>query len=256
MTELEHLQTIVADEGRSAEERKAAAEHILALGQQPTQPIPAQAIVTSTARVSESDAANLAEMKKMLKEIIEDDPRPYLDTHKRCAVCLRHQLKQATHCALCATEGGWEPVTTHHPTWHPIGRGHDSTREHLSNRLTYDGTTDIGHLRWLLTWRQSDGHRHVNAATTLPTPFVLSYEQRLWIKRILEWAEPGTAVQEPTKDELDIAEDQAIPVITVEPQSVRQSLLSRDDMWKYKAWQVEREAMQLPSAVSDWIAAK
>jgi hypothetical protein len=251
MTELQNLQAIVADDTRSAEERKAAAEHIIALTS--AQPTPAQAIAPVWAKMSDSDTTKLADIKQMLTELREDDPAPYLAAHKRCAVCLRHQLEHATKCALCGTEGQWEPVTTHHPTWQPIGRGHGTTLEHLSNQITYGGQTDVPHLRWMLTWRQGDGYKYLNAATMVPTPFQLSYEQRFWIKRILEWAEPGTVVQEPTKDELDIAEDQAIPVMTAEPEIVREPLLSRDDMWRYTSWRIERIATNLPSAVSDWL---
>jgi hypothetical protein len=251
MTELENLQAIVADEGRSAEERKAAAEHILALGQKPTKLTPSRAIAPTEANMSQPDAKSLAEMKTMLKEILDDDPAPYLDAQKRCAVCLRHQLKQVTKCELCGTEDQFEPVTNHHPTWTRLGRGYDATREHLSNLQTRTASLfEIAHLRWLLTWREGDGTKQVNAAKFVPTPHVLSHDQRKWVKQLLEWVEPGQAVAEP---ELDAPEPHAEADVTVAPErEIAPGDLNK--LFDYQTWKIEREAAGQPSAINNWIA--
>ncbi len=249
MTELEHLQAIVADDSRSAEERKAAAEHILALGQPPTQLTPSQAVTTSTVQMSESDTTKLVEMKKMLKEIQEDDPAPYLAAHKKCSVCLRHNLKDAPACALCGSEGQWEAVVDAHPTWKRIGRGQDSTKEHLSNITTYGKEFEAAHLRYLMNWREGDGTRQINAAKFESTQYVLSYEQRCWCKQILKWLEPGGTVLDPEPDppepEVEVA------AITVPAREIPPGELNK--LFAYQSWRIEREASGQPSEMSDWI---
>jgi hypothetical protein len=74
MSELETLQGIVADGARSAEERKAAAEHILALeGQQSSAPVPKAAPVQATTqtkrRFTEQEQADLSRLKSVMAEL-------------------------------------------------------------------------------------------------------------------------------------------------------------------------------------------
>jgi hypothetical protein len=247
--------------GKTTEELKA---ELAALEQKTTGAPIAQptgvltALVPTTApttrKFTDAESASLAEMKRMLAETIKDDPRPYLDAHTKCAVCLRHQSKQATKCELCGSEERWESVTESHPTWKLLGREHDSTKEHLSNLTTYGKKFEAAHIRSLMSWREGDGTRQINAATFVPTPYVLSFEQRRWCQQLLKWIEPEAITQEPEKDELDVAEDQQAILIPAEPETVREPLLSRDDMWRYTSWRIERIATNLPSAVSDWLA--
>jgi hypothetical protein len=248
MTELENLQAIIADDTRSAEERKAAAEHIIALTS--AQPTLAQAIAPTGAKMSQSDAESLAKIKQILAELREDDPAPYFAAHKKCTVCLRHNAKEVPACELCGS-GRWEPATNHHPTWTRTGRTYDSTREHLSNmRGQAASLFDATHLRWLLTWRERDGTRQINAAKFVPTPFVLSYEQRCWCNRLLEWIEPGQVVPEP---EPDAPEPQAEDDKTDTPErEISPGDLNK--LFQYHAWKIERESAALPSSVADWIA--
>jgi ketosteroid isomerase-like protein len=223
---------------------------------EPTDAPTAQLLATAptTRKFTDAESASLAEMKKMLTETIKDDPRPYLAAHKKCAVCLRHQSKQAAQCELCSTEGHWEAVVDHHPTWKRLGRAHASTREHLSNLRSHTASLfDATHLRWLLTWREGDGTRQINAAKFVPTPFVLSYEQRCWCKQLLKWIEPGAITQEPEPDEPE-PEVEAVATTTQGRKEIPPGDLNK--LFEYQQWKVEREAANLPSSVADWSASK
>jgi hypothetical protein len=216
------------------------------------QPVPAPA--PTTRKFTDAESASLAEMKRMLAETIKDDPRPYLDAHKKCSVCLRHNLKDVLRCELCGTEGQWEAVVDHHPTWKRLGRAHASTREHLSNLRSHTASPfDTAHLRWLLTWREGAGTRQINAATFVPTPYVLSFEQRQWGKQILKWIEPGAIIQEPEPDEPE-PERESDTIPTQGRKEIPPGDLNK--LFEYQQWKVEREAAKLPSSVAAWSASK
>lgn len=234
--EIEQLQKIVNDENRPAEERKEAAEHILALQTAPT--VPVRNTLDEKIKIALDNVLDPAKAQQRLER--------YLASHKKCAVCLRHHDKQATKCELCGTEGGeWLPVTTQRPLDGP------HSREYLSNlHLNYDPSTTNTKLRWMLDWREGDGYRWINAATRVVTPYVLSEELRDWCKQLLDWIEPDVVAppepQQPTTTQT--AEPQPLP------ETPAKAGLSSETFWEYTEWKVSREAEGLPAGVADFMA--
>lgn len=208
---------------------------------------PAQA----TPATKSIDPLDLAH-KQILDDLLRDDPKPYLASHKKCRVCLRHNQKDADACQLCGSAGHWEPVTIHRPDCLPLGRKHASTQERLSN-LPWSESSAAMHLRWLLTWREGDGTTQINAAKFLPTAFVLSYSQRCWCKRLLEWLEPGTTVPEPEPDAQEEPQAEAVEIDTPQAKP-RLKPSDIDKHFAYEAWKIAREAENKPASVKDWIA--
>lgn len=179
ISEIEELQAIVNDESRLAEERAAAAKHILQLQREPEPP---QAAKTADDWLKEAFDAILDPVKRQQRL------DRYIQTHHKCRVCLRHHPKQTTKCELCGNDGGeWLPVITDVPHCQP-----PYTKESLSNQRTYASPFNPEHLRWLLEFRHGDGKRQINADLFVPTSYVLSDDMREWVRQLLRWIEPSS----------------------------------------------------------------
>jgi hypothetical protein len=100
VTTIEQLQRIVADESRTEEDRRQAAEHIIQLQEAGKEPAP----------IKEQEAeANL--IKRIFDAILERDrsdskQRQEEKTMRVCTYCFRLQGKENATCELCG-EAGW-----------------------------------------------------------------------------------------------------------------------------------------------------
>lgn len=225
------LEKIVNDETRPAEERRQAAEHIVKLSGSQAQTDSEESLIEKALR----QVLDPVESAKAEAE--------YIATHRRCAVCLRHDKEGTAKCSLCGTEGGdWLPVTTQHPGWQP-----PYSKESLSN-IKYGHTITTEHIEKLMNWREPD--KQVNAAKFLPGEYVLSQELRDWCRQVLKWSGVSVRAEQPSQP-VEAPETLAEP--QPEPARIDTKLL-KESYWAYLSWKTEREAHGLDATIAAFLS--